>query len=200
MPEVGLILLAAGESRRMGSPKQLLDVGGQPMLRRAALAALAASMDPVVVVCGAAGDEVRRTVADLPLRLVDNPQWSSGMGSSIRCGLAAAGEHDVDAVIVALGDQPLLGPAVFTALVSEWKRTRTNVVASEYGGTVGAPALFARAAFATLEALPAHQGCQKAILAMPPAMVSRVACPDAAIDIDTPDEYARLRSASGASA
>lgn len=194
------MLLAAGESRRMGSPKQLLDVDGIPMLRRAALCALAASMDPVIVVCGAARDDVRLTVADLPLRVVDNTRWQEGVGSSIHAGLGAAMEHDPDAVVVALGDQPLLTPATFTSLATAWQREGTPVVASEYSGTVGAPALFAKSMFANLLALPADQGCKKVILQMPAHLVSRCACPDAAVDIDTPDEYARFREGSVESA
>lgn len=200
MPRIGLVLLAAGESRRMGSPKQLLDVDGVPMLRRAAMCALAASLDPVVVVCGAARDEVRRTVADLPLRVVDNERWSEGVGTSIRAGLDAAMAHEPDAVVIALGDQPLLTPATFALLAATWEREGTPVVASEYAGTVGAPALFAKSVFPNLLALPEDQGCKKVILQMPEHLVARLPCPDAAVDIDTPDEYARFREALGPSA
>lgn len=187
------MLLAAGESRRMGSPKQLLEVDGIPMLRRAATCALAASMDPVVVVCGAARDEVRRTVSDLPLHLVDNLRWQEGVGSSIHAGLGAAMEHAPDAVVIALGDQPLLTPSTFARLAATWKQKGTPVVASEYAGTVGAPALFAKPVFPNLFALPEDQGCKKVILQMPEHLVARLSCPDAAVDIDTPDEYARFR-------
>lgn len=192
-PAIGLVLLAAGESRRMGTPKQLLDVNGIPMIRRATLSALVASMDPVVVVCGAAGDDVRAAVGDLPVRVVDNIRWHEGVGSSIRAGLGAAMECRLDAIIVALGDQPLLTAATFRHLAATWQRERTPVVASEYSGTVGAPALFARSMFGRLLALPADQGCKKVILELPAREVARCACPDAAVDIDTPDEYARLR-------
>jgi molybdenum cofactor cytidylyltransferase len=153
-------------------------------------------MDPLIVVCGAASDAVRGTLAGLPLHIVDNPAWKNGMGSSIHVGLAAACEYDVDAVILSLGDQPLLEAQTFGALVTAWQREGKGVVTSEYSGTVGAPALFARSMFDNLKALPADRGCKKAILELPASMVTRCACPQAAVDIDTPDEYGRLLSAS----
>ena len=155
-------------------------------------------MDPVIVVCGAASEEVHRTVADLPLHVVDNLVWKDGIGSSIHAGLTAAYDHDVDAIVVALGDQPLLGPETFARLVTTWQTEGRPVVASEYSGTVGAPALFARSMFGRLGALPTDQGCKKVILDLPGDRVALCACPDAAVDIDTPDEYERLRVAGSA--
>ena len=192
MPEVGLVLLAAGQSRRMGSPKQLLDVGGAPMLRRAAQSALASRCRPVVVVCGAAAHTVGRTVADLPLQLVHNPDWEQGIGTSIHAGIEAMSKHRVEATILALADQPLLTAGVFDRLVDTWLSRQLSIVASEYDGTLGVPALFDRSLFPGLLALPGDQGCKGFILGQPVDLVARSACPQAGIDIDTPDEYARL--------
>lgn len=194
MPEVGLVLLAAGQSRRMGSPKQLLDVGGAPMLRRAVQSALLSCCRPVVVVCGAAAQAVGESVADLPVELVHNPDWEQGIGTSIRAGIEAVSGHAVGATVLTLADQPLLTAGVFDRLVQLWRSGLLPMVASEYDGTLGVPALFDRSLFADLLALPDGEGC-KSLLLERSSLVVRCACPQAGIDIDTPDEYARLIAA-----
>jgi len=192
MADVGLVLLAAGRSQRMGSPKQLLDVGGSPMLRRAAQSALASRCRPVVVVCGASAATVSRAVADLDVQVVRNADWEQGIGTSIRCGIEAISMSDVDAVVLALADQPLLTAGAFDRLVGTWRSTGVPIVASEYGDTLGVPALFDRSFFADLLALPPDQGCKVLVMRQPAAALGRCPCPEAEIDIDTPDEYARL--------
>ena len=163
MADVGLVLLAAGRSRRMGSPKQLLDVGGSPLLRRAAQSALASRCRPVVVVCGASAETVSRAVADLDVQVVRNADWEQGIGTSIRCGIEAISMSDVDAVVLALADQPLLTAGAFDRLVETWGSGGLPIVASEYGDTLGVPALFDRSFFADLLALPPRPGMQRPV-------------------------------------
>src|SRR5919206_4305453 len=101
------LILAAGASRRMGRPKQLLDWGGQPLVRTVAQQALDASIDHVVAVVGKAGAEVAAAFDGLPVEVVENPNYASGQSSSLRIGIAALGS-DVAAVIVLLSDQPFV--------------------------------------------------------------------------------------------
>ena len=191
MPEVGLILLAAGGSRRLGQPKQLLVFQGQTLLRRAAEAAAASVCRPVVVVLGAQAERMREELAGLSVRSVVNPDWEQGLASSLRMGLAAIRDEDVAGVVVALCDQPLLTGDVLDALVTSWSESASPVAASEYGGTQGVPALFARALFPDLAALTGTEGAKK-ILLHHAAEVTRVPFPDGLVDIDTPEDWGKI--------
>src|SRR5512138_3343641 len=104
---VAALILAAGASTRMGRPKQLLDWGGRPLVRAAAETALAARLDPVLVVVGGARAEVEAALVGLPLRVIANPNYAGGQSTSLRAGVAALGS-DSDAVVVLLGDQPFV--------------------------------------------------------------------------------------------
>jgi molybdenum cofactor cytidylyltransferase len=190
------LILAAGSSTRLGRPKQLLDWGGRPLVRAAAATALSARLDPVLVVVGAARAEVESALADLPLRIVANPDYNAGQSTSLRAGIAALGA-DSDAVVVLLGDQPFVSAAIVERLVAEWRASAAPIVAPVYAGQRGNPVLFARAVFPELLAIQGDQGA-RAVLAADPARVRLVAFDDARplADIDTLEEYQRLRPSS----
>jgi molybdenum cofactor cytidylyltransferase len=188
-PKSALILLAAGNSSRMGAPKQLLDFHGAPLIRRAAETALIAACHPVVVVLGAREREIRPALDGLNVEIAVNDRWSDGMGSSIHCGLAALRGREVAGAILALADQPFVTPDYLSLLVASHVETGRAIVASRYSGTVGVPVFFSRCAFPLLESLGPREGCKGVILGAPDALL--LDCPDAAIDIDTPADYAR---------
>lgn len=192
---IGLILLAAGNSTRLGRPKQLLDYRGRSLLRRAALEALATDCRPVIAVLGASADESKIELHDLPVQIVLNERWVEGMGSSIRTGLAAleaAGEA-TEAVIVMLCDQPLIDARMIERLIAAHDPRRNLIVAAAYGGTRGVPALFGRALFPALRDLRGHEGARK-IIARDDLQdkVAEVQLPEAATDIDTALDYQTL--------
>lgn len=193
MSKIGLILLAAGASTRMGSAKQLLLFGGKPLVRHAAEAALASGCGPVFVVLGAAADAIRPVLQDLPLEVLENRDWSEGMGASVRAGVQAAVCHDLDALLLALADQPHLTGAAYHRLVEAFQATGKPIIASAYAGTVGVPALFSRALFPELLALTGERGC-KAVIAAQLERVLAIPCPEAVLDLDTPAEYRRATS------
>ena len=148
-PRFGAVILAAGASTRMGSPKQLLDVGGRPLVARAAEAALASCAWPVVVVLGAHADRIRPALARLPVLAVDNPAWTEGMASSIRAGMAALGQfsRSLDGAVLALCDQPAFSAGGDRRARRPHRATGRGIAAARYGGRHGAPALFLRAHF-----------------------------------------------------
>ncbi|WP_257388207.1 nucleotidyltransferase family protein [Tahibacter caeni] len=139
----GAVILAAGASRRLGFPKQLVEIDGEPLLRRAALAALATGPADCVVVLGHAADRCAAAVADLPLRCVIAPDWQRGMGPSLRHGVAAL-DAACTGVLVVLCDQPALDAAHLQALRSAWIAAPQCAAASGYSGAVGVPALLPR--------------------------------------------------------
>lgn len=192
---IGLILLAAGGSSRLGHPKQLLPYRGRTLLRHAAETALASVCRPIVAVLGAQADHLRPEMAGLEVLIVENPGWEEGMGSSIRIGLAALemSAPDVSGVLLMLCDQPLLSPKALDALVRSHLDTGSPLVASEYGGTRGVPAFFSRALFPELRALKDAQGA-RAVIAAHASEAVTLPLPAGVWDVDTAADYARLRS------
>jgi molybdenum cofactor cytidylyltransferase len=190
---VAALILAAGASSRMGRPKQLLEWEGRPLVRAAAEVALAAQLDPLLVVVGGAQAQVAEALAELPLRLIANPDYAAGQSTSLRAGIAALG-RDADAVVVLLGDQPFVTAAIVERLAAEWRSSRALIVAPTYAGQRGNPVLFARAVFPELLAVQGDQGA-RAVLAANRARVRLVPFDDVRplADIDTPEDYERLR-------
>src|SRR5438093_994070 len=146
MNRVAAVVLAAGGSSRMGSPKQLLGWNGESLVRRAAKMAIASRCMAVFVVVGAYAEAVAREIEDLPVTRVENPRWLDGMGSSIRVGVeaVAAAHPPFDAVLITLADQPAVTSALLDRLISAGEKAPAGLVACEYAGTIGAPALFAQ--------------------------------------------------------
>lgn len=193
-PAVGLALLAAGGSLRLGQAKQLLAVGGETLLRRTARAAHLSACRPLVAVLGAQAERMQGELAGLDVATVLNPHWPRGLGSSVRCGLARllSVAPDMEAALFAVCDQPFLSAGVLDALAHAYIADGAPIAACAYGNTVGVPVLFGRAFFPELLALPDDAGAKR-LLARHAAAVVRVPFPDGLTDIDTPDDYARLR-------
>src|SRR5687768_6293605 len=126
--QIAAIILAAGRAARMGRPKQLLDWGGRALVRVAAEHALAAPIDQVLVVAGAARDDVAAALENLPLRIIDNPDYAVGQSTSLRAGIAALGS-EVAAALVMLGDQPFVTPVILGRIIAEWRSSRAAIVA-----------------------------------------------------------------------
>lgn len=196
-PEYAVILLAAGNSSRMGSPKQLLDYRGIPLVRHATEIALGTECPAVVVVLGANALEVRKaldgvTTGQKKLAVVENPRWLEGMGTSIQTGVNAVESLGLDGAILALADQPLITPEILNRLLTEHQRTSKPIITSRYAGTVGVPVFFAKSHFPQLMALAPDQGCKGVILRNGDAALA-IDCPEAEADIDTPFDYEMVR-------
>ena len=191
----GAVILAAGESSRMGTPKQLLLVDGQPLLLRAIEAALASAAWPVVVVLGAHAEKIRPLLARHPVLITENSAWPEGMAASIRVGVTTLQQfsRQLDAALVALCDQPAFSAAIIAQLVAAQRTTGRSIVASRYGGRQGAPALFLREHFETLTHLTGEEGA-RALLNGSPDQVAAVDLPALALDLDTPADYAALQT------
>jgi molybdenum cofactor cytidylyltransferase len=192
---VGGVILAAGPSTRMGKPKQLLRFCGQTLLGRAASAALEAGCRPLVVVTGAHAAASREALRELEVLEAENEQWESGMSSSVRVGIEAlvAANPQIAAVVLMLCDQPFVTLEVIAGLVRAYRETSCSIVASRYGGSFGVPALFGSAYFAELAALKGDAGAKQVIQKHLPK-VHLLPFPQGEIDVDTPDDFARLQS------
>lgn len=192
-PKIGIIILAAGNSSRMkGEPKQLLGFQGKTLLRRAAETALKAGFCPTIVVLGANREIFRKEIEDLPLEIAVNENWESGVSSSIREGLKAVLEENLDAVVFMLCDQPLITTQILRRLRDIFVETKKPIVASEYENTIGVPALFVREIFDELHNLQNDEGAKK-IIKKDLNRTALVAVPDAAFDVDTLKDYEQLK-------
>jgi molybdenum cofactor cytidylyltransferase len=195
--KVAALVLAAGRSTRMGAGRNKLttDLDGTPIVRRTVEAALASQARPVVVVTGHEGDEVWACLHGLDVEAVHNPRFAEGLSTSLKAGLAHL-PPDCDAVVVLLGDMPLLPPAVIDALLAAFapKEGRGIVVPVRHGRR-GNPVLWGRGYFAALADLKGDVGA-KHVLALNAEAVAEVETQTDAIfiDIDTPEA---LRVAQG---
>ena len=189
---VGAVVLAAGASTRLGTPKQLLLHEGEPLVRRAARAALEAGATPVIVVLGAESERVRAALDGLAgVEPVVNERWTDGLASSLVAGVRALlAAAPVDAVLLTLADQPLVGVTELTAIMARFTDAHA-IVAAEYAGIVGVPAVVARAHVDALLGLSGDRGAG-AWLRSQGDRVVRLPMPAAAMDVDTPSDAARL--------
>ena len=191
--QIGIILLAAGGSTRMGRPKQLLPYRGSTLLRHAVDTAIATGFAPIVVVLGAEAERCRAEIAGLSVHAVVNPEWERGMGTSLRVGVGVLRREapGVAAVLIMLHDQPMITAAKLCEMAARWTPA-SCAVASTYAGTLGVPALLARELFDELSVLDGNQGARRILEAHRSRLVS-VAMPEALHDMDTPADYDRLK-------
>ena len=192
----GAVILAAGSSSRMGTPKQTLQFQGNSLLRHATLAALGAGCFPVVVVTGANAELCRSELDGLEVSEVFNPDWETGMASSVRAGIErlAGIDANVDAAVLLLCDQPHVTAEVIAGLVAAHEATGKTVVASSYGEGFGVPALFNRTLFTELTQLQGVSGA-KEIIKRHASDAHFLPFPEGVVDVDTPDDFASLTEA-----
>ena len=180
------VLLAAGEGKRLGTPKALIELGGRRLVDRAAGLLRDAGTDPVLVVTGAAPVTVPGAVG------VPNPDWRTGMGSSLAAGLRAL-PADCTAAVIALVDQPLIGPEVVRRLLAAHAAGAELAVAA-YHGRARNPVLLARGHWAGVLAVADGDTGARPYLRAHPGLVTLVECADVGRpdDVDTPADLARV--------
>lgn len=200
MPKTGIIILAAGNSSRLGRPKQLLPYRGRTLIGYLVDEAAVAGLSPIVVVTGAV--DLSAALAGRRAEMVENPGWSSGMASSIVSGVSAVTGaemsggnskigQEVESVIIAACDQPHVTAGLFRRLVATWVNMGKGIVVCSYAGTTGIPVMFDRRYFPDLLALSGAEGAKKVVQRFAPD-VAEVIFEAGAIDIDTEEDYARL--------
>jgi molybdenum cofactor cytidylyltransferase len=185
------ILLAAGESRRMGYPKPLLKLGSRTFIEILA-AAILQSVARLIVVVGAHADAVRAAIpADPRILVVENPDFLKGQLSSIKAALPRVGAAAAGALIH-LADHPMVRAETFAAVVDSYRRAGTPIAIARYRGRRGHPVLFARELFVELAAAPEDQGA-RAVVSADPSRVAYVDVDDPGVlaDLDTPEDLER---------
>ncbi len=194
MPRVGIVILAAGGSQRLGQPKQLLTIGQEPLLRRITRAACASSADSVSVVLGSSAEACRQALTDLRVSVSLNPAWSTGMASSLKRGVAEIASLGFEGVLIVTVDQVALTAAVLEQFLQRFTGDPDAVIAARYDGVVGVPILFGRRWFEPLQLLSGDVGAR--VLARSARKVEMIDWPDGSLDIDRPEDLARLAAVS----
>ena len=189
---VGGVLLAAGEGRRFGAPKALIEVAGATMVERGVRLLFDGGCDEVVVVLGAAAAEVRRRVCLLPARPLHNPRWATGRASSLRVGLGGLSPAS-GAAVIALVDQPLVGPDAVRRLAAAWRAGARAAVAT-YSGARRNPVLLGRALWGPVTEQISGDTGARVLLASRPGLAVDVACDGTGSpeDVDTPSDLERI--------
>lgn len=191
---VGLLLLAAGSSSRMGNNKMLLQIDGETLLRRAAGRAISAGLDPVLVVTGHQREQAEAQVAGLGCRTAFNADHETGIHTSVRAGIEAL-DDDVDAVVIMLPDMPFVTDTMLRDLVTRYRSTNAPLLISRYGDEVKAPpTLYDRSLFGELCVMQQRCGREVVQRHLDEALVMEWQI-EALADIDTPDDYTRVRAA-----
>lgn len=184
------IVLAAGASRRFGSPKQLVRIDGRPLMHTVVSRAVEIAGHSVLVVLGANAAELAPLLRHSPATVVINRDWEEGIASSIRAGILRLPGACTGAMLM-LADQPAVTAEDLRRLAGTWLRQPTYIVASLYGTTVGAPAIFPSVYFRDLLELRGDRGAS-ALFHRNPDRVVRVPMENAALDIDTPEDLLRV--------
>jgi CTP:molybdopterin cytidylyltransferase MocA len=187
------LILAAGSSRRMGSPKQLLLLEGRPLLQVVVEKACASKLDNVVVVLGAAADEIRPRVDFGRAGILFNPDHATGMASSLKAGLVYL-STGVDRVVVMLGDQPGVDAPLLDQLLELQETSGLPAAALSFNGLLHPPVVLERELWGDLMSLEGDVGC-RAVIRARPELVARVPVEGDLkhpVDLDTPEDYARI--------
>ena len=194
-PRIAGLVLAAGLSSRLGQPKQLLRLGGRPLVDWPLAALRAVEVDPLVLVLGHREGEVMRAIDVLDVRVVVNPRFVEGLSTSLKLGILSIAllGPEVRGTLVLAGDQPLVGPELLRALIDEFDRGTHLIVATAHADHTGVPMLLGRDAWPLLDIIGEDQGA-RALLRARPELVSTVSAPDErmALDVDTMADYQRL--------
>ncbi len=188
---IGALILAAGESRRMGTAKLLLPFGEKTIIETVIANVLGSQVKKLIVVLGANREKMEERLKNLPLEIVVNPDFASGMLSSVQCGLRAM-QPGVKAALVFLADQPGIGSAVVDAVVAAYRRTGKGIVLPIYQSRRGHPVLIDMKYRYEVECLDPGIGLRELIRQHPQDTLEvEVDTPGILRDIDNPEDYGR---------
>lgn len=190
----GIIILAAGQSARLGRPKQLIKYRNKTLLKHITDEAFASVGEKLLIVLGAYKELLTAELDEQNVNLIYNEDWQSGMASSVVSGLSGllAIYPDIDGVIFTVCDQPFVSLQLFNALITKHQQTNSGIVASYYNDTAGVPALFSKKYFNDLLTLSGEEGARK-LFKLYKEDLQQVNFPEGAIDIDTEDDVLKLK-------
>jgi molybdenum cofactor cytidylyltransferase len=192
---IGIVILAAGPSSRLGKPKQLLHYKGKNLLQHVVSEAVNSNASPVIVVLGANSDSISKEIDKTKVHVVENKEWREGMASSVRMGLNILQKISplAEAVIFMVCDQPYVSTSLLNDLINMQVESCKPIVTCNYGEAIGPPALFHKSLFAELMQLQGDAGARK-IIQQHSDEVATLLFTKGKIDIDTKEDYEALKN------
>ncbi len=193
MKRVGAIVLAAGASRRLGHPKQLVALRGETLLARTLRLAKESEAEPVIPVLGAHFARICAVVKFEGAIPVFNDRWEQGIASSVQAGLRELEVRapQTDAVLIMTCDQPCLTATHLRALIAAWQQHDETIAVSSYAEARGVPAIFPRSVFAALYSLAGDQGA-RTVLDNPPCPIVAIPFAGGEVDVDLPGDLENI--------
>lgn len=191
--DIAILILAAGNSARLGTPKQLVDFNGKPLICHLIEQALFVKTKAVFVVLGGNQELISPKISHLPVHTVRNEYWQNGMGQSIQTGVRAIlKKHPkIAGILMLVADQPFVSADLIYQLIQTQQATGAKIVASTYAGNQGVPAIFDHTLFGQLLALDGQTGAKK-IIQQDAENTPTVSFPEGIFDIDTPADLQRI--------
>ena len=191
--EVSILILAAGNSSRLGQPKQLVVFDGKPLICHLIEQALFVKTKSVFVVLGGNQEVILPKITHLPVTIVVNKNWKEGMGSSIAAGVKAIQKQypNTTGIVTVLCDQPFVSANLIYKIITVQQETGADVVASSYSGSLGVPAFFSKVIFKELLNLTGKIGAKK-VIQQHLSEAKFVSFPEGIFDIDTPEDLVRI--------
>lgn len=188
------IILSAGNSSRMNQPKQLLEYKGKKLLENILGEATKSRLDEVIVILGGNAQQIQSEIDFSKVEILFHPNWEDGMTSSLQNGLNHLIEKaNIQAIMILVSDQPFVNEALLNTLISKYETSDKTIIASKYSGTLGVPVIFDKKHFGRLMELKGTDGAKKVIFENPDS-VAEEEFPFGEIDIDTMDDYDKLKN------
>lgn len=194
-PEVGVIMLAAGSSSRMGHNKMMLVFQGITLLERTLMAAIDSKVNHLIAVTGANREENDNLIKKHKVKVVFNTEWEAGIGSSLKCGLQTILKEykHLDAVIISVCDQTYLSSEVFDKLIDKYTQSGKPIIASTYGNTIGVPVLYDKIFFDELMRIPDDRGAKQSIVDHASSdSIATIQFEGGDVDIDTLEDLKKM--------
>ncbi len=196
MKKIGLVILAAGASKRLGYPKQLIQFRGKYLLQHIIDEAENAKVIFRLLILGANLETIKEQIDPVSFNVAINPNWQEGMASSLRIAVENAESENLDGLLVILSDQPYVDTELLNELIELYEPEKNMIVASEYNKILGVPALFDRHYFRELMKLKGDTGARKLISTFR-EKIKQVKFDSGELDIDTPSDMEKLRKEEG---
>ncbi|UZR96071.1 nucleotidyltransferase family protein [Chondrinema litorale] len=192
---IGAVILAAGGSSRLGFPKQLLELKQKTLVARSCETILETGIENLIVVTGAYEDDIKKSISSYHVKIAHNPDWETGMASSIKKGIneLLKSNFNIEAVLICLCDQPFLDTHHIKEVIKSYYKTGKPIIASYYNDLESVPALFNHSLFESLLELKGQEGARK-IIRKQPSLVVNVPFSKGVYDVDTPEAWENIKT------
>lgn len=193
MKNYSIILLAAGQSSRMGQAKQLLPIDNEPLIVHTLRKTIALNPHSIITVLGANQEKIKAVLDPSKTHIVYNPHWQAGMGASVAVGVQALRKvhPNAQAILILVADQPFLSSRLLEDMIALYENSKHSIIAANYGKTFGVPVLFDKKWWGELQQLTGDRGAKK-LIATHEEELGLVDFPEGLFDLDTPEDYRRF--------